>query len=200
VTGPSPSATVSAPVLEGPRLRLRPLGPDDVGSAYVRWLNDREVTRYLESGREPVTEADLHRYLERFAGSRTDFIFAIVERDRGRHIGNVTLNHVDAAARTADTGLMIGERSAWGRGYATEAWALLLDWAFRAHGPLAIQAGACAGNVASVKALLRLGFRLENVVPDACRVDGARMDALRFTLSAEDFDRAGAVFVRGHPS
>src|SRR3972149_1107027 len=95
-------------ILTGEKLYPRPLEDSDIGDEYLSWVNNPEVTRYLETGKAPVSLPDLHRYLERFQNSKTDFIFAIVDKRSGRFIGNVTLNRINWTHRTADTGLMIG--------------------------------------------------------------------------------------------
>jgi hypothetical protein len=41
---------MKAPILETPRLILKPLNMEYLTKDYVGWLNDEEVYRYLESG------------------------------------------------------------------------------------------------------------------------------------------------------
>lgn len=175
------------PVLRGQKLFLRALERADITDAYVRWLNDPDVTRYLETGREPVSKDDIDRYLRRFEGSSSDFIFGIFDQATGRHVGNVTLNRIDRVHGTADTGLMIGDKAFWARGYASEAWSLVVGWAFADLGLRKIVAGACEPNVASARALQRLGFRLEGIHRGECLVDGQHVDALRFGLFRDEF-------------
>ena len=148
-------------ILVGKKLHLRPLEDSDVDDEYLSWLNNPEVTRHLETGRSSVSLSDLRKYLERFQNSTTDFIFAIVDQESGKHIGNVTLNRINWSHQTADTGLMIGRKEFWGRGYAFEAWSLLLEYAFEVLGLRKIIAGAVVGNVPSMVVLKKLGFKVE---------------------------------------
>ena len=149
---------------------------------YVSWLNDPEVTRYLDSGRTPSTIETLRRYVHRFEESATDLLWAIVDRESGRHIGNVTLSRIDWVHRKADTGLLIGEKGFWGRGYATEAWYLVADHAFRGLTLHKVLAGACVANIGSVNALKRLGFRVEGTARQEFYLDGSYLDVVRFGL------------------
>lgn len=176
-----------ARILTGPRVSLRPFEEADLTPRYLAWLNDPEVTRYLEVGKERVTLEQARAYVARFQHSATDLLYAIVDRASGRHIGNVTLNHLDRRQGTADTGLMIGETSFWGRGYATEAWDLLLDHAFNCLGLRTVYAGAVVGHHGSVRVLRRLGFQLEGSVHRAGR--GFSWETHRFRLTAEGFRR-----------
>lgn len=166
---------------------LRLLEPDDVGPAYLSWLNDPEVTRYLETGQFPSTKKEVQRYVERYQHSKTNLLFAIIDRVTHQHIGNVTLNHIHPIHRTADTGLMIGRKEFWGQGYASEAWGLLLDYAFQRLGLRKIIAGAVADNVASLVALKKLGFQVEGTLRQEVFVDGAYQDVVRLGLLREEF-------------
>jgi len=173
--------------LVGDRLYLRLLEPEDVGEDYVAWLNDPEVTRYLETGRWPSSIEGVRAWVRRFADSRTDLAFAIVDRASEAHVGNVTLNHIHPVHRTADTGLMLGRKDFWGKGYAREAWSLVIDYGFRRLNLRKIVAGVVAGNDASLAVLRSLGFQAEGTPRREFWVDGAYRDAVRLGLFREEF-------------
>lgn len=175
-------------ILTGLRVSLRPFEETDVTLRYLGWLNDPEVTRYLEIGKRPVTRGDAAAYVRRFLHGSTDRLFAIIDRASGRHIGNVALNHVDRRRGTADTGLMIGETSFWGRGYAAEAWGLLLEYAFSTVGLREITAGAVVDHAASIRTLRKLGFRLDGTVHR--EGPGFSWETDRFSLRPEEFRAA----------
>ena len=46
-------------------------------------------------------------------------------------IGSCGLMDVDQCNRSAEIGIVIGDKTYWGKGYGTEAMRLLLDYAFR---------------------------------------------------------------------
>ena len=188
-TSPAAARRAAAP-LTGPRVALRPFEAQDLTPRYVGWLNDPEVTRYLEVGKRPVTREEAAAYVRQFLDGSAGRLFAIIDQATGRHIGNVTLNRIDRRRGTANTGLMIGERSFWGRGYATEAWSLLLAYAFTTLGLGAITAGAVVGHDASIRTLRRLGFKLESTVHLAGV--GFSWDTYRFSLRLADFRMAAS--------
>jgi len=179
--------TMGQLVLQGERLLLRSLGESDVSEDYISWLNDPDVTRYLEVGKTASTQVTVQAYLERFQEGVTDFIFAIIDIETGLHVGNVTLNHIDPTLGTADTGLMIGRKEFWGRGYAAEGWSLIAEYGFEKHGLRKITAGAAAENKASIGSLLKLGFKIEDTLHNGILVDGEFQDNVRMGLFREEF-------------
>ncbi len=173
----------------GKKVCLRPVEEADVGDEYLAWLNDAEVTRYLEAGRFPAAPASLRRYLERVEHSETDLIFAIVDVESGLHIGNVTLNHIDWVNRKAATGILIGRKEFWGRGCAFEAWSLLIEYAFQRLGLRKIIAGAVAANRNSISVLKRLGFQIEGTLRGEHFLDGEYLDVIRMGLFRNEFHK-----------
>lgn len=184
--------TSATSLLSGTCVYLRPLTDSDVTDEYVSWLNDPEVTRYLDVGGRLSTIATVREYLKRFDGSSTDLIYAIVDKATGKHIGNVTLNRIRWPHATADTGLLIGDKAFWRRGYATEAWYLVLEEAFRGHGLYKVTAGACVANTASIAVLRKLGFQVEGILRGEFFLDGERLDVLRLGLMRNELTRPDA--------
>ena len=185
------------PFLVGKKIYLRLLEESDIGEEYVGWLNDYEVTRYLETGKFPSTPEAIRKYLERFQDSTTDLIFAIVDRDADQHIGNVTLNRINWINRTADTGLIIGPEEFRGKGYAFEAWSLVLEYAFQRLGLRKIIAGAVVDNAASITILKKLGFKIEGTFRQEFLLDGEYKDGVRLGLLREEFHEYGRSMNRG---
>src|SRR5205807_2139134 len=109
------------------------LGPArrDLLPLYQRWINDFEVIRTLGARLRPMTwEAEEAWYEET---SKSDTLFTIYERATMRPIGNTGLHDIDHLHRTAEFGILIGEKECWGKGYGTETTRLMLDYGF--NGP-----------------------------------------------------------------
>lgn len=186
---PRPRARKPSPLpfLEGNRISLRPLMRRDVGLEYQKWLNDPEVTRYLEVGRYPVSRQDILNRLGRYNDHSDALIFAIIDKVSSLHIGNVTLSQINRIHGTAETGLMIGRRDFWGKGLAAESWSLVIDYAFRRLGLRKVRAGVIDGNKASEATLRKLGFQEEGRLRRELFADGSYRDAIRFGLFPEEF-------------
>lgn len=181
---------MKCPFLVGTKCFLRPLEESDLTEEYVSWLNDPEITRYLGRGRFPVTREDLRASVARFGASPSDLLLAIVDRATEQHIGNVALNRINWVHRNADTGLVIGRKEFWGKGYATEAWRLLLGHAFGQLNLHKVIATVVAGHDSSQAALEKLGFQVEGRCREEFYREGKYHDYIRLGLLAADFERA----------
>ena len=176
-TAPRRSSSRDAgPFLEGERVVLRPLQPSDLDGAYIDWLNDYDVTRFLETGSMPTTRAMLEQYVRSVSQNPDNVLLAIVDRASGRHIGNIKLGPIHALHRRADVGILIGEASFRGRGCGREAMALILDYGFRRLNLHKITLGVHADHRQAVQLYRSLGFRLEGTLKEQLFRDGKFRD------------------------
>ena len=149
---------------DGPLVRLRLVTMRDCTDRYVGWLNDPLVTRYLETRWEPQTLGTVRRFVQDQRAHDDRYLFAIVERRTGSHVGNLKLGPIHARHGYADVSYFIGDRGAWGRGLATDAIRLSIAIGFERLDLHRLQAGVYAGNEASRRALLQAGFRSEGAL------------------------------------
>jgi len=143
------------------KIYLRALEKSDINETYLSWLNDPEVTKYMETGRLPVTMEQLEKYYEEITNSPNHVIFAIIETETDKHIGNITLNDINWIHSNANLGIMIGEKDCWGKGYGTEAIRLITDYAFMKLNIMKVWAGMYADHKASIRAFEEAGFTKE---------------------------------------
>ena len=149
--------------LEGPRLYLRDLRPDDVGERYRAWMNDAAVMRFMESRFVSHSIESLRAYVAEKARSSDTIFLAIVTKATKRHIGNIKLGPIHPVHRRGDIGIIIGEKDCWGRGYATEAIEILTRYAFEQLHLHKLTAGCYADNSGSTRAFEKAGFTREGV-------------------------------------
>ena len=109
------------------QLQLFTLTTDLVGSEYVGWLNDLLINRYLESRLSLHTIESTINVVSTFMNSKTDLLMGMYSLEMKKHIGNIKLGMIDFHHGTAEIGLMIGDKNAWGKGIATEAIQLTIE-------------------------------------------------------------------------
>jgi len=179
--------TTSNPFIVGEKCYLRGLAPADANATYAAWLNDYEVTKYLEVGRFPMTEADLLSFLEGRTNNHTGVLFAICDLKTDQHIGNVALNHIHPVHRRADFGILIGEKSFWGKGYGTEATRLIIDYGFRRLNLHSIWLGVLAANIPAKRSYEKIGFVVDGKNRQAWWADGQWHDVYQMSLLASEY-------------
>lgn len=153
-------------------VRLAVLTPDDVSDAYVGWLNDPEVNRYLESRFVTHDRDGVAAYVASMLASPSSLFLAIHSKELGRHVGNIKLGPIDLYHGLGEIGLMVGAREAWGRGVATGAIAAISNIGFKDLGLRKLTAGCYASNKGSQIAFERAGFAVEAIRPDHFVSDG----------------------------
>jgi len=117
-------------MIEGKLVNLRAREMTDVDRMY-RWINDREVTRYLNM-RYAISylaeEAWVRASVEAPMGyERPGFA---IETKHGQHIGTINFHLVTPEDRATSLGIMIGEQSHWSRGYGTDAMLTFMRFGF----------------------------------------------------------------------
>lgn len=172
-----PSSVV--PFLEGPHVLLRPLTPGDVTPRYLRWINDQLVVQHLETGFFPSTLRSLRQYVSDHATRKDCLFLAIIDRRRGRHIGNVKLEPINWIHRTAILGIMVGDKRAWGKGLGTEAIRLVTHYAFRRLNLRKVSAEVRATNPGALRAFRKAGFVIEGRRRAEILVNGTPRDVFR---------------------
>ena len=173
--------------IEGSRIYLRGVCPDDVDARYHRWMNDPEVTRFLESRFVPKTQSELRDFVVDLIGSVHAVFLAIVLKENGTHIGNIKLGNIDWIHRFADVGLLIGEKDCWAKGYATEAIKLATEYAFGTLNLGRLTAGVYSANTGSLRAFEKAGWEREGVQKLHYFCEGGYVD--RILMAANRSDR-----------
>ena len=149
--------------IEGERIYLREIRLSDANKNYRDWMNDPEINQYLESRFEGWSVGKLKRYISNIKRNPDSVFLTIVLRNGNKHIGNIKIGPINRRHRYADVGVIIGEKSFWGKGIATEAIKLVVDYAFNKLGLHKLTAGAYSCNIGSIRAFKRAGFSVEGV-------------------------------------
>lgn len=168
-------------MLTGKLICLRRLAESDVSIEYVRWMNDSEVVKYTESRFYHHTLESTLNFV-RSVTNESNYAFAIIDRQTGKHIGNIKIGNINAHHKNADIGLIIGNKDYWGKGIATEAIRLCTEFAFHELGLHRVWAGVYAPNKGSAKAFEKAGFRLEGCKKEAAWLNGKWLDCLIYGL------------------
>ena len=147
------------PSLDTARLRMRPPRLDDAQAMYGI-MSGEDVLRYFPIGAELTVQrvekriqGQLDHWAERGYG-----IWMLETRDDGALVGNCGLQILPKAG-VPEIDFLLG-RTAWGKGFATEAAAEAIRWGFETHDFTVIAGIVHVDNEASKRVLRKLGMKL----------------------------------------
>lgn len=179
------------PVLEGVRVRLRPLGDADVPALFAIF-GDVEAMRYW--GTPALADLDGARDLlediRRHFAAKTLFQWGVARRDDDAVIGTTTIFQLDHVNRRGEIGFAI-DRAQWGQGYASDAVTTLIRFAFEQLELHRIEADPDPNNAASIKVLRKQGFVREGLLRERYLVHGEVQDAEYYGLLRREWEGGG---------
>lgn len=161
IRGPSMKRTVVAPTIATDRLTLRPHRMDDADRWYEIQSSPevQAFTSWPLRSRSESAEHLVHRTKHVKLRQANDFLALAIEID-GRLIGDVSLHlrSVASSSRSAEISWIL-HPDEYGNGYAAEATAAMMEFAFNEVKILWLVALIDEENVASITLAKRLGFR-----------------------------------------
>lgn len=178
--------------LHSSRLLLRAYATDDVEPTYA-YYSDVKVSRYLLS--EPFTLEDAREAVERrrtqtHPANPGDALSLVVEH-QGRLVGDVTLRLLGEHSSMGEIGWSFNPAYG-GRGFATEAAAVLLQLAFEHYNMHRVKAQMDARNTGSARLCERLGMTKEAHLRQDWWSKGEWTDTFVYAVLAAEWNRPAA--------
>lgn len=181
---------IQLPVLSGKHIKLKKFTDDQLfDERYFTWLKDREVMKTI--GRNEYMR-DIHfstvkTYVRNLQQSNHDYFFAIQVKPANEFIGTAKIGSIDWDNKTADIGIMIGEKNYWGKGLATETLFLLCKFAFKELQLRKLTGGCMERNTAMKKCFEKIGFIEEGVRRKQNFLENDYTDHILFGLFKNEF-------------
>lgn len=160
------------------RLRLRPIQRSDL-PFFVEWLNDPEVRQFTVT--IPLSlEEEEQWYEQMLKQPKPERPFAIEVREEGewRLIGNITLFDLSWVNRSAEVGILIGDKRFWNRGYGREAMRLMVQHAFETLNLNRVYLRVDVENIRGIKSYEQAGFVKEGILRQANYRNGKYSDMM----------------------
>jgi [ribosomal protein S5]-alanine N-acetyltransferase len=160
------------------RVYLRELKHEDVNETYLSWFRNNEVTSFLEVDGKSLTEKMVTDYIDEGKKNGSYFMYAICLVENNMHIGNLKVGPINHKHRVADLVCVIGDRSQWGKGLATDAIAQGNSLAFESYDIRKLHGQIYADNIGSVKAYCKAGWIIEGVIEGRYLTENGPMDQI----------------------
>lgn len=164
--------------LEGAQVKLSLFTAHHLTDRYLGWLNDPAVVKFSNQRFLQHTRESSSSYLDSFL--HTDNIFlAICLKESGQYVGTMSV-YFSSAHQVADIGVMVGERSCWGKGIGGDAWRTVLDWLMDVARVRKVTGGTLRCNAGMVNIMINAGMKPDGVRAGQELVDGKPEDVMYF--------------------
>lgn len=185
----SPESKNNALTIFGENIYLKEFTEDNLyDERYHKWLRDLDVVKtgkpeYLK----PIQFFQIENYVKRLWSSNQDYFFAIYFRKNDEFIGTLKIGLIDWQARTADIGILIGNKDYWGKGICKDAVSTACGYAFKYFGMRKLTGGTLAANVAMCKCFERIGFREEGIRRKQNFFEGEYVNHILYGIFKKEF-------------
>lgn len=176
-------------ILEGNKVILRRITMEDAGPLYLSWLNDDEVTKGLDTIAKPYTEEMMRKYVKDILANENTYMFMVIEKESGKAIGTAKIHNISTKNGTCNLGMMLGDKTTWGKGYGQDTYNTAIDYAFTKLGIRKIWEMANADNVASLSMCRKAGFQEEGRLKDQVFSGGKYVDKILLGLFATNWKK-----------
>ena len=154
---------------------------------YRNWIDNADVTRFMEMGWRPCSDADLEKtYLE--ATQAPDTVCMVIEEgSSGAAIGTCGLYLINWPGRRAQFRILIGDPRLFGKGYGTSATRLIVRYGFERLNLETIYLGVNDENRGAVRAYEKAGFQIDGVQPHFVFNNGRYYDSVMMSITCDRY-------------
>ncbi|QLA14910.1 GNAT family N-acetyltransferase [Desulfolutivibrio sulfoxidireducens] len=181
------SNPVESPIIKSERLYLREVRVTDVNERYYSWMNDPDISAYLESRFSVHSMESLVQYVKKVDADPGSLFFAICKLDDSEHIGNIKLGPINWQHRRAAIGIIIGEKKCWGKGFGSEAIKMMTTYAFEKLSLSKLTAGCYAANEGSARAFEKSGWIREGYLHGNVIFEGKPHDCILLGMTSSKY-------------
>jgi|GEM_PF-445132 len=166
-------------IIKGKQIYLKKLNKYNATNKYCSWLNDKEVNKYLvnkyREGRK-ATINEIKKYIHEKNNNSGCFLFGIFFKNNNKHIGNIKLEPIDFNKKNAITGILIGDKKYWGKGIASEAIKLVINFSFKNLKLSELNLGVLPENKSAIRVYEKNGFILDKIKRKSIKLENKLYD------------------------
>lgn len=163
-------------IRKGERVCLRMMTEEDT-DRIVAWRN-KDFVRERFIYQKPFTREGHLQWMETQVKTGRVVQMMICLAESGQAVGSVYFRDIDREHRKAEYGIFIGEETALGKGYGTEAAHLALDYAFHELSLHRVMLRVLSDNVRARKSYAHAGFAEEAYLHEDVLIQGRFRDVV----------------------
>lgn len=162
--------------LTGDKIRLRLMQEGDT-DLIVQWRNNPRVRNNFIY-QKPFTREGHENWVRTMVDTGKVVQFIIEDLTDGKPVGSVYFRDIDKEYSKAEYGIFIGEDSAVGKGFGSEAAYIAVEYGFEELGLHKIFLRVFADNAGAIRSYEKAGFIKEGYFKDDVCIDGRYKDLI----------------------
>lgn len=173
----------------GQTVRLALVDPEADSKLFADWRRDSEYSRLLDSS--PISLLPHQMDKEWIEKENLDsYVFMIRRLEDDQTIGFIELDGIGWRSRNGWVGIGIGARENWGKGYGTEAFRILIRFAFRELNLRRLSLTVFEYNPRAIRSYEKLGFEVEGRDREWLHRSGRRWDMIHMGLLRREWEKS----------
>ena len=169
-------------MIETERLKLRPIQQSD-SAAIFEYRSDAVTNKY--QGFIPKTIEEVNEFIAKnpvqYNQPETWFQLVLIEKASCKVVGDLGIHFIGEDGQQCELGCTLNKKYQ-GKGFATEAMKMTIDYLFNSHDKHRIIASVDPQNEPSIRLLERLNFRQEAHFRESLLIDDKWVDDVVFGL------------------
>lgn len=186
-------------------INLVPFTEEYITSNYLSWFNDPEVSKFTSHCRFPMTKNRAFDYVKSINHPKSDTIAWAIKtwKDSNSngynnnpnyvHVGNCCLTQIDLLNRSAEFGIIIGDRDSWGKGLATKVMRIIFGHGFLRLNLNRIWLGTAESNIGMQHSALKLGMKREGLFKHSLFINGKFEDDFIYSINKYKYFRMNEI-------
>ena len=170
--------------VEGDKVYLSPISTDDIDT-FMNWVNDPEIIRFTGHYIKIISLLNEKEAIEKIA--KEGNYFSIVAQEDNKLLGICNFFRIDEINRSAEIGIMIGEKDNLGKGYGSEALNLLLKFGFESRNYNNISLRVMSFNERAIACYEKVGFKRQGLYREAIIRGNKKYDMIYMDILADEY-------------
>jgi UDP-4-amino-4,6-dideoxy-N-acetyl-beta-L-altrosamine N-acetyltransferase len=172
-------------MLETDRFILKLLDEQDEYEI-VEWRNRKEIIDSFFSYKG-VTISEHRNWYTSYLKDNTRIEFVISRKEDNKKIGTIGLSRIDHRNQKAEYGILISEKQEYGKGYAQEVSAAVIQYAFSELNLQKIKLNVFTDNMGAIKLYKKLGFKEEGMLHKEIYKNASFKDVMVMAIFKEEW-------------
>ena len=162
------------------------LSPMDINDAeqFTEWLNDLDITSNLDLYNSVINVAVEKEFLGKLSKEHN---YSIIDLETNELIGTCGFIGIDHVNQTSETGIFIGNKNYWDKGYGTEALRLLLDYGFKALNLHSVMLRVYSFNKRAIRIYEKTGFTVMGKRRESLKRGNETHDVIYMDILQKEF-------------